>query len=201
MRHYFERAEVPFLSIGELPYGEARPILLTRQKLGKPGNPDVDGFLEKRYSRDEALYEAFLARGGKPERKAPVYFFLGEHPQWASGMDNPAIIKIPLHEFSREILSFTYGDSFAVLNPDLFGTEEYWGKVYFSEEILGVISRNGYPPHVEYDFKKNIYPTSLPLNHCLKYIEAHVWSNTVLEKYKVLWMENKKKDAFFKTQF
>ena len=187
---HFERTEEPFLSLTELPVKLARELLLANLQAGKPGNPDVEGFLKKRYGRDVELREAFTRHGGKPERKSPVYFFLGEHRQWESAYDDPAVIKIPLEEFDRDTVSFTYGDSFAVFNPVLYGDEEYWGRVYFADEILEVICRNGYPAYVEYDFKRGIYPTDKSIHDCLRYIEAHVWSDKVLKKYRALWQNN-----------
>ena len=182
--HYFDRAFGPFRSFTELPVEQAREILIKRKAAGKPGNPDIDGFLRKRYERDQLLREAFVQHGGKPQRAHPYYMMLGEHPQWATAYENPAFVRIPLREFDPKKISFTYGDSFAVFNPALSGPEEYWGKIYFADEILGVIERHGYPTHVEYDFKRGIYPKDKHINHHLKYVEAHVWSDEVVERYR-----------------
>ncbi|HBN82923.1 MAG TPA: hypothetical protein DDZ89_03685 [Clostridiales bacterium] len=168
---------------------KARQILLEQRAAGHFGNPDIDGFLHKRYERDKMLRDAFIAYGGKPIRVSPVYMMLGKHSQWESAYKKPAVIKIPLEKFDRLTVSFTYGDSFAIFNPALFGDEEYWNRLYFADEILNVINRHGYPPHVEYDFKRGIYPTDKPINHHLKYVEAHVWSNEVLDHYRNIWLE------------
>ena len=101
--------------------------------------------------------------------------------------EHPAVLKIPLEEFDPLTVSFTYGDSFAIFNPALFGQEEYWGKVYFADEIRGVIERHGYPPRVKYDFKRGVYPQGKHINDHLKYIEAHVWSDEVAGKYRAQW--------------
>jgi hypothetical protein len=169
---YYEQSESPFLSMTELPMEQVREMLIALQKAGKFGNPNIEAFLKKRYDRDTMLRDAFIRHGGKPERSSPIYFFLGEHRQWASAFEEPAVIKIPLDEFDPKMVSFTYGDSFAVFNPALYGSEEYWGKIYFANEILEVIERNGYPPYIEYDFKRGIYPKDKNINEHLKYIEA-----------------------------
>jgi len=182
--HYFERDFGPFRAFTELSMDQARQVLLAQKAAGKAVNPDIEGFLQKRYGRDAQLREAFLQHGGRPERANPYYMFLGEHPQWASAYDTPEVIKIPLREFDPLTVSFTYGDSFAVLNPALFGPEEYWGKIYFANEILGLVERIGFPPHVDYDFKRGIYPKGAHINECLKYVEAHVWSDEVPDKYR-----------------
>ena len=182
--HYYERDFGPFATLTALPLEEARKVLLDKKAEGKFHNPDIDGFLKSRYDRDRKLRDAFIDRGGKPQRTAPVYMMLGEHKQWESAYENPAIIKIKLSELDPLTVSFTYGDSFAVFNPALFGKEAYWNKVYFTSEILEIIDRYGYPPYVAYDFKRGIYPTDKHINHHLKYVEAHVWNDEVLEKYK-----------------
>ena len=181
--HYYEKSIGPFMSLTALPIEEARNILLEKKAAGKIGNPDVEGFLQKRSDRDYRLRESFIAKGGNPRRTYPIYMTLGEHPQWQSAYYTPAVIKIPLSEFTRESVSFTYGDSFAIFNPQLFGDEEYWNKIYFADEILEIIERYGFPPYVEYDFKRSVYPKDKHINHHLKYVEAHVWDDEILNKY------------------
>lgn len=56
-----------------------------------------------------------------------------------------------------------------------------------------MIERNGFPPYVEYDFKRSIYPKDKNINHHLKYVEAHVWNDEILNKYRAEWMEQKGK--------
>lgn len=183
--HYYERVFGPFSQLTALPFNEAKGILLAQKAAGKLRNPDIDGFLQKRYERDKKLRDMFISHGGKPTRTAPVYMMLGAHKQWESTYENPVVIKIPFEEFDPLTVSFTYGDSFAAFNPKLFGDEEYWNKVYFADEILKVIERNGMPPYVDYDFKRGIYPTDKNINDHLKYVEAHVWSDDVIDKYRL----------------
>ena len=189
--HYFERDFGPFMPLTALPVEEARKILIAQRASGKPGNPDIDGFLQNRYGRDKKLRDVFIAHGGRPQRTAPIYMMLGEHRQWESAYENPAVIQIPLKAFDPLTVSFTYGDSFAVFNEALFGEEEYWNKIYFAHEILEVIKRHGVPPYVHYDFKRGIYPADRHINHHLKYVEAHAWDDTILNKYRAEWAARK----------
>ena len=182
--HYFERSFDPFVTLTALPMEEARQILIDKRNAGKFDNPNIEVFLQNRYNRDKQLREAFVEHGGKPQREVPIYMMLGECRQWESAYEDPAVIKIPLKEFDPLTVSFTYGDSFAIFNPELFGIEEYWNKIYFADEILEVVERLGFPPYVEYDFKRSIYPTDKNINHHLKYVEAHVWSDDVLNMYR-----------------
>lgn len=187
--HYFERSFGPFRPLTALPMEEARQILLEQRAAGQFRNPDIEGFLRKRYERDEKLRDVFISHGGRPVRIAPIYMMLGEHRQWESAYDAPTVLKIPLDEFDRLTVSFTYGDSFAIFDPTLTGDEEYWNRLYFADEILDVIGRHGFPPYVEYDFKRGIYPKDKHINHHLKYVEAHVWSDDVLDRYRSKWMD------------
>ena len=181
---YYEKSIGPFMSLTALPIEDARNVLQAKRAAGKFGNPNIEGFLRNRYEKDAQLRKSFIARGGTPRRTNPIYMTLGAHPQWESAYEEPTVIRIPLHEFARAHVSFTYGDSFAVFHAELFGEEEYWNKVYFADEILEVIERLGFPPYVEYDFKRGIYPADKPINHHLKYVEAHVWDDETLDKYR-----------------
>lgn len=185
--HYFERGFGPFMPLTALPSEDAREILKVKKAAGKFHNPDIEDFLQKRYDRDQKLRDLFIEHGGRPQRENPVYMFLGEHRQWESAYEDPAVIKIPLDKFDPLTVSFTYGDSFTIFNPDLFGTEEYWNKVYLAHEILVIVERYGFPPYVEYDFKRGIYPTDKHINNHLKYVEAHIWDDDVLSQYRDIW--------------
>lgn len=50
--HYYERSFGPFRPLTALPMEEVRQILLEQCKVGKFRNPDVEGFLRKRYDRE-----------------------------------------------------------------------------------------------------------------------------------------------------
>jgi len=53
----------------------------------------------------------------------------------------------------------------------------------FRDEMLELISRIGYPPQVTYYFKAEKYTKFSPVADHLLYVEAHVWSNSLLDKY------------------
>jgi hypothetical protein len=170
------------------PIERAREILIRQKEAGKFHNPDIEGFLLRRYKRDQKLHDLFIEYGGHPQRTNPIYMTLGEHRQWESAYENPAVLKIPMDEFDPLTVSYTYGDSFAVFNPELFAKEEYWNRIYFGDEILEVIKRLGFPPYVEYDFKLGIYPKDKHINNHLKYVEAQIWADDVLNQYRNQWL-------------
>ena len=182
--YYYEQKLGPFRMLTDLTVDEARKIVVSEVDQKHTKHTDIDGFLQMRYGCDARLREAFTARGGCIERDNPVYMMLGEHASWATAYENPAVIKIPLAEIDPITVSFTYGDSFVIFNQNKFSSEEYWGKVYFRDEILELISRIGYPPQITYDFKANNYTKFLPVADHLLYVEAHIWSNSLLDKYR-----------------
>ena len=97
---------------------------------------------------------------------------------------NASCIRIPVSEFDLFTVSFTYGDMFAVFDPSLSAGEEYWKQVYTYEGIKKLIEKYGYPEDPIYDSVHGIFPKDRPIGQYLKYIEAHVWSDEVLDKYR-----------------
>ena len=183
--HYFDKTKGPFRTLTALPFDEAAAILHAKQKENpRSVNPRIDWFLTRRYADEKAVRDQFIAIGGKPVRTAPVYFTLGPNEGMKTWFDNLGIIKIPVSAFDLDTVSFTYGDMFAVFNPVLNTGEEWRDKVCRYEEIKQLIKRCGWPEDPAYDMKNCVFPKGKPINHYLKYIEAHVWSDAVLDRYR-----------------
>jgi len=184
--HYYEKTCDPFRTITSLPFEEAVIVLRKwRENNPKSASPaNIEWFLTRRYEMEKIVRDKFIAIGGKPIRTAPVYFTLGANKGMNTWYNNPACIKIPFREFDINTVSFTYGDTFPVFNSNLNTGEEWWGQVYDYDGILNLIEKYGYPEDPEYDMKNRIFPHDKPINHYLKYIEAHVWSDEVLDKYR-----------------
>ena len=136
--HYFDGSKPPLRAITSLPFDEAFKVLTNSNSPEFNDLPPSfwNKFLQKRYNADKALRDKFIAIGGKPIRTAPVYFTLGENKGMTTWFDNLDRIKIPVSEFDIDTVSFTYGDSFAVFNPDLNTGEDYWGNIYKYDDIL-----------------------------------------------------------------
>jgi GNAT superfamily N-acetyltransferase len=173
--HYYDKSTPPFRTLTSLPFEEAKRIM---------GEDSwVDNFLNQRYGRDTTLRESFIAIGGKPIRTAPVYFTLGANEGMKTWFEYPDWIRIRVADFDLDTVSFTYGDSFAIFNTSLNTGEEYWGKTFKYEDILKIINKYGLPEDPPYHMGKRIFPKDKHINHCLKFIEAHIWSDDVLDKY------------------
>ena len=88
-------------------------------------------------------------------------------------------IKIPVEEFDLRTVSFTYGDSMPTFSDRVNDGKEYRKKVYMYDEILEIIKKYGMPQEWNDDGK---YGPE-------RYIEAHIWSDKVIQKYVQLYNE------------
>jgi len=183
--HYYEKGQPPFRSISALSFDEAEKVLNElRERNENLVHPNIKWFLEWRYNSDKIIRGKFIEIGGKPVRTAPIFFSLGANKGISTWFEDADCIKIPIDEFDLDTVSFTYGDSLAVFNTRLYTGEEWWGNVYRYDDMLKLIDKYGYPEDCEYNGIKGIFPKDKPLGHYLKYIEAHIWSDEVLDNYR-----------------
>lgn len=183
--HYYEKSCEPFRTITSMQFEEAAALLRAwRADNPSSGQTTVEWYLNRRYEMEKKVHDAFITIGGRPVRTAPVYFTLGANENMKTWYNNPVYIRIPISEFDIDTVSFTYGDMFPVFNPRLNTGEEWWGQVYKYDRILNLIDKYGYPEDPDYDMKKRIFPKDKSIGSYLKYIEAHVWSDEVLDKYR-----------------
>ena len=183
--HYYEKALPPLRAITALPFDEAAAILRARQR-EDPNltSPHIDWFLTRRYDMERTLREKFIAIGGKPVRAAPVYCTLGANKGMQTWFREAAHLRIPIGAFDPDTISFTYGDTFPMFNAALDEGEEWRSRVYRYADMLKLIEKYGYPEDPAYDSIHGVFPQDKPINHYLKYIEAHVWSDEVLNLYR-----------------
>ena len=50
--------------------------------------------------------------------------------------------------------------------------------------VRQIIDKYGFPEDPPYHMGKRIFPEGRHINHHLKFIEAHIWSDAVLDKYR-----------------
>ena len=79
---------------------------------------DFENYYPRRMKADSLLYTAFLSLGGIPETEHPLSFVLQGSEYLDEWFDHGVITKIPLINIPSEFISFTYGDSMAVLEKD-----------------------------------------------------------------------------------
>lgn len=107
--HYYLSETGPFRSLSELPAGSEDPVfqdLLTRHQR--------DAGYRRRYGRnyigirrevEARLRELFIARGGSPRRRHPLYLVLGESPWFRDLNAGQHELRIPLLELDPAVAS------------------------------------------------------------------------------------------------
>lgn len=79
---------------------------------------DFDGYYKKRVRTEDWLYQSFVAIGGKPKTKTPLYFVLGESDYLNKWFENGTRTKLLLRDIDPEDISFTYGDSMSRMDAE-----------------------------------------------------------------------------------
>ena len=175
--HYFEKERGPFLNLSDLNDDKAiqvqkdlsaqSPIYARRYANGQ--------YIYERRIVEKRAYSMFVRKGGKPQRQIPYYGILSEN-ELEEGYEwfvDCGVVKIPIEEFDKSTLSFTYGDSFPTFKPRRDEEPEY--NLYLYDEILSLIEKQGLPSIRTEDMSWWDNPT---------YIEAQVWSDETINKYR-----------------
>lgn len=182
--HYFEKSRGPFRTLSDISFEKAK-IILSNIKINNPSltPPDIDSFLSRRQELETLVYQKFIEKGGEPVRKKPQHMTVEKCDYLETWYSDPDYIKIPIEEFDINKISFTYGDMFPVFNPRLNKGEEYRNEVYTYDEILVLIKKYGLPQFIDKEYE---FPAEC-------YIEACIWDDKVIDKYKKDWKEKNKK--------
>jgi hypothetical protein len=174
--HYFEKGRKPFLNLSDLTNEDAIRLhaKLSTENENFAKRDDNGQYMIQRRTVEERAYSSFKRKGGKPQRKRPHYMILDtkawEKCEWFIDFD---VIKIPIDEFDRDTISFTYGDSFPTFKPIFAEEPEY--DLYLYHEILDIIKERGMPPQGDKENLTWLDPW---------YIEAQVWSDEAINKYR-----------------
>jgi hypothetical protein len=172
--HYFDPTCGPFRNICTLNIDDAELILENIRRLGH--RKYKSNYLQRRIATEEWLYAERSRKLGKPRLINPIYFFLGEC-SWTD-LARPLSIRLPLANFSIQMVTFTFPDSMtslplATFVDDQVNRKPYHGHVFTLDEIEKVIAEFGMPgTAVEESGSK--YDT---------FIEVQVWDDTPLRKF------------------
>jgi hypothetical protein len=172
LAHYYEASIGPFINLSDYPPNEAEKILerIRQTKSTFASRRDGD-YLKIRRELEERVRDLFIQKGGCPVRARPHYMMLGIC-EWAkTWYDEGAELRIPLTQFSPEIVSFTYGDTFPAMRYQ--DDKIYRGQVYTLAEIRALVAEFGLPQ--EQNPKGALGPD--------RYIEAQIWSDTPLRSH------------------
>ena len=181
--HFYDARSGPFKSLTSISQDEAREVI-ERIKIERPNSQCAlrhDKYVQYRHNCERMLREAFAKKGGIMEIDSPHYMVLGFSPWLSTWFEECRYIKIPVEEFDLRTVSFTYGDSMPTFSDSVNDGKEYRKKVYMYDEILEIIKKYGMPQEWNDDGK---YGPE-------RYIEAHIWSDKVIQKY----MQQNMRDA------
>ena len=168
LHHYYEYRIGPFVNLSDLPMEEAEKIQSEIKKKGAVFASKRDGnYLKVRSELEDKVRYLFVQKGGKPVREKPHYMTLGACSWLLNWYVDGRELSVPLSYFSREIVSFTYGDTFPAMRCK--DGKPYRGIVYTLDEIADVVDRYGLPQVCNNDGSKG--PD--------RYIEAQIWSNKI----------------------
>jgi len=172
LSHYYEADDGPFRNLSDLPLGEAEVVLTQLRYMGdRFASQRTDDYLTVRRGLEDKVRALFTVKGGVPKRMRPHYMIVGSCPWVMSWFANGRELRIPLREFSIEIVSFTYGDTFPAMR--FVDGKPYRGQVYTLAELPGLIEQYGLPQ--EWNLDGKLGPD--------RYIEAQVWDNAPLLQY------------------
>ena len=79
---------------------------------------DFENYYPRRMKADSILHTAFKGLGGNPKKEHPLSFVLHGSEYLDKWFGNGVVTKIPLKGIPSEFISFTYGDSMAVLKKN-----------------------------------------------------------------------------------
>jgi hypothetical protein len=185
--HFFKKGGKPFRSLSTLPDCDAASIMRDLYVEGSvfwERFKDPLGYISTRRRVEQSLFDGFVAKGGRPKERYPIYMVLGR-PKWTAQVADPvtvattAEVQVPLGILRECDVSFTYPDSMvsammaAEKNPQYY-EPEYHGKVFTLKEIEQLIDVKGLPGEG--------WETRMPA-HLAHYIEAQVWNREALEEY------------------
>ena len=166
LTYFFRKGQTPFQVLSNLDEQVAETILARDVHWRGDGT-----YLAHRKWHERMLREAFIVRGGRPQRRYPIYMILGDSPVGPHSMEAEYDyrIQIPLDAFSADDVSFTYPDSlYEVPLDDL-------GRLY--------LERNQRPTVYRVEDLQWIVATYRVYAYNNHYVEAQVWNDEPLVPY------------------
>ena len=168
------------MNISELSMEQSN-IILNRIKKEKPTTQSAQRdteYMFRRHMYEDIIRKEFLKKGGIINRNVPHYMVVEHSPWLSTWFEDSAYIKISIEEFDLKTVSFTFGDSHPTFSPWPRDDDwkEYRRKLYTYDEIVVIMKRYGLPQDWNNDGKFG--PE--------RYIEAQIWSDETINKYRAL---------------
>lgn len=176
--HYYDKKIGPFQNLSDLSMEEANAVM---NKIKKE-RPEVQcaqrdpEYMFRRHMYEDILRKEFVKKGGIIKRNVPHYMVVEPCPWLETWFENCASLRIDIGEFDLKTVSFTYGDSHPTFSPYPRDDDwkEYRRKLYTYDEILEIIKKYGLPQ--DWNSDGRFGPE--------RYIEAHIWSDDTISKYR-----------------
>ncbi len=177
--HYCLPDRQPFLTLSDLTIDEEEAVfekIRDRHKhdSGYRRRYGAD-YLSKRQKIESKLRYLFIDRGGKPVRKHPFYFVLGQSTWFENLNKDHLSLQVEIDRLSPETTSFTFPDSYVSLSRC---DQPYHGQVFLLHELEHVVSRYGLPED------------KIPLSYQRywegdfeKYIEFQIWEDDIVQPF------------------
>lgn len=171
---YFHNIREPFLKITDIQSDNVQEYLNLIKNNSLAVKTYNSEYLNNRLYAEKIMKEEFIKKGGKPVLDHPHYFVLENCDNWFyQSRDNVASLAIDSNKFSKDIVSFTYGDSVPTFIPRYNDGKEYRNKIYTMDEIGEIICKY---------FMPQLW--NLNCQHGFEnYIEVQVWSDEVISDY------------------
>ncbi len=174
--HYYDVSRAPFLNLSDLPRDKAVELLEEIKRINP--NSMAAGrspkYVDLRLHYEEIMREKFAELGVIIKRTAPHYMVVDECEWLSTWFENSSFVKIHISEFDLRTVSFTYGDSHPTFSPRVDDGLEYRKRLYNYKGILEMIEKYGLPQRNNPDGK----------NGNVQYIEAQIWSDETIDKYR-----------------
>lgn len=184
--HYYRASRAPFLNLSDLPEEQALTVMadLTRERReGLQHRPFGRIYLDMRREAEDRLRRHFTRLGGRPERRVPHYFVLGESP-WFSGLaSDMREIRVPLAALPAEQTTVTWSDSFAAMEVTrdfglTFTPRPYYGRLYRLADIPALAARHGLPEAGSQSYQ-GLVTADVPDT----FVEIQLWSDAPVRRY------------------
>lgn len=167
--NYCHRRCTPLLNIMRLPKDEAFALAYEMAAQNKETTAfyrfaDFENYYPRRLKTDTLLYNRFIELGGKPLQEHPLSFVLQGSDYLNDWFDCGIITRIPLNLIHPDHISFTYGDSMAVLKRHGEFT------MLTKDMLLKAIS----------DYGGTLEEFMINIENQYRYIEVQIWNDECL---------------------
>jgi hypothetical protein len=149
---HYNRSE-PFRSVTQSPqemWPDVVQLLTDETSWGIRRFSDPE-YLVQRLEVEKRIRNEFITKGGRPELKNPIYFFLGRNIRFEEHPGNKGYA-IELRDINSDSISFTYGDSMLAYIEKYRNQsgEKYrnslCAKVYRMDELKSLFAHPSFPP-------------------------------------------------------